>query len=76
MAPPPTKKLKSADDGNSASSSSSLIADVLMESRKSKAESIEKFKFNETRAKLLTGNEGYLHREAKGIAYYMHRDQR
>ena len=28
------------------------------------------------RGKFLTGNEGFLHREAKGVAYYMHRDQR
>ena len=65
---PPIKKSKT--DGVS-------MKEQIMENRKTKAgESIEKFKFNLKRVKLLTGNEGFLHREAKGVAYYMHRDQR
>lgn len=70
MSGPPSKKLKS--DVSNGSSLTTLFA----ESRKTACENIEKFKFNKKRARLLTGNEGYLHREAKGVVYYMHRDQR
>merc|ERR1712079_597429 len=70
MSPSPAKRLKTSSENGS-------MADEVMESRISKAgENIEKFEFNMKRVKHLTGNEGFLHREAKGIAYYMHRDQR
>merc|ERR1712241_1253551 len=70
MSPPPVKKLKTSSENGS-------MADEVMERRISKAgENIEKFEFNMKRVKHLTGNEGFLHREAKGVAYYMHRDQR
>jgi len=36
----------------------------------------DKFKFNKKRVRTLSGNDGFLAREAKGIVYYMHRDQR
>ena len=68
MTPPPEKKAK-VEDSNDMSAK-------LKESRKNTADSVEKFKFNMKRVKHLTGNEGFLHREAKGVAYYMHRDQR
>ena len=68
MAPPPEKKAK-VEEGTDMSAK-------LKERRKATAESVEKFKFNMKRVKHLTGNEGFLHREAKGVAYYMHRDQR
>ncbi len=67
---PPAKKIKTED------SSSSKLPAQFAESRLAKAKSVEDFKFNAKRVKFLTGNEGYLHREAKGVAYYMHRDQR
>jgi deoxyribodipyrimidine photo-lyase len=70
MSPPPTKKSKSVN------SESSSIGSDLHEARIKVAESVDHFKFNMKRSKLLTGNEGYLHREAKGVAYWMHRDQR
>ena len=53
----------------------SLIAQFDI-SRKKAGENVEKFKFNMKRVQFLTGNEGFLHREAKGVAYYLHRDQR
>ena len=52
------------------------LANQFDEKRKTAGEYVEKFKFNMKRVKFLTGNEGYLHREAKGVAYYLHRDQR
>ena len=36
----------------------------------------DKFKFNKKRVRTLSGNDGFLAREAKGVVYYMHRDQR
>lgn len=70
MSPSPAKRLKTSSENGS-------MADEVMERRISKAgENIEKFEFNMKRVKHLTGNEGFLHREAKGVAYYMHRDQR
>jgi len=70
MAPSPVKKAKTEDDNSS-------LANEFADRRKSAGENVEKFgKFNMKRVKFLTGNEGFLHREAKGIAYYMHRDQR
>ena len=68
MAPPPEKKAKVQEATD--------MSAKLKECRKATAENIEKFKFNMKRVKHLTGNEGFLHREAKGVAYYMHRDQR
>merc|ERR1719273_2315709 len=64
--PSPTKKAKLED----------TISDVIKESRSKAGDSIEGFAFNQKRVKFLTGNEGFLRREAKGVAYYMHRDQR
>merc|ERR1712223_665754 len=70
MSPSPAKRLKTSSENGS-------MADEVMERRISKAgENIEKFEFDMKRVKHLTGNEGFLHREAKGVAYYMHRDQR
>ena len=70
MSPSPAKRLKTSNENG-------FMADELMDRRISKAgENVEKFEFNMKRVKQLTGNEGYLHREAKGVAYYMHRDQR
>ena len=71
MSPPPAKKSKSDD-----SESKSPLIELFAESRKSTAENVEEFNFNKKRVKFVTGNEGFLHREAKGVAYYMHRDQR
>ena len=68
MAPPPAKKVKTEDNES--------LANQFDEKRKTAGENVEKFKFNMKRVKFLTGNEGYLHREAKGVAYYLHRDQR
>jgi len=70
MSPSPVKKAKTEDENSS-------LANQFAEKRKSAGENVEKFgKFNMKRVKFLTGNEGFLHREAKGVAYYMHRDQR
>ena len=69
MSPSPVKKAKIEDENSS-------LADQFAERRESAGENVEKFKFNMKRVKFLTGNEGFLHREAKGVAYYMHRDQR
>ena len=70
MAPSPVKKAKTEDETSS-------LAIEFADRRKSAGENVEKFgKFNMKRVKFLTGNEGFLHREAKGVAYYMHRDQR
>ena len=70
MSPPPVKKVKTENEV-----CQSLTAQF-DENRKKAGENVEKFKFNMKRVKFLTGNEGYLHREAKGVAYYLHRDQR
>ena len=67
MPPPPQKKLKIGK---------SEIAKTIEDGRKQVAESVEDFQFNTKRVRLLTGNEGYLHREVKAVAYWMHRDQR
>jgi len=70
MSPSPVKKAKTEHENSS-------LANQFAERRKSAGENVEKFgKFNMKRVKFLTGNEGFLHREAKGVAYYMHRDQR
>ena len=66
------KKRKIEENGGPKVSLSKEFA----EKRKNVAENVEKFKFNTKRVKFITGNEGFLHREAKGVAYYMHRDQR
>lgn len=71
MAPPPAKKAKPS----ASEAKASPLADEFREKRL-KNENVEKFKFNMKRVKLLTGNQGFLHREAKGVAYWMHRDQR
>jgi len=70
MSPPPVKKVKTENEV-----CQSLTAQF-DESRKKAGENVEKFKFNMKRVQFLTGNEGFLHREAKGVAYYLHRDQR
>ena len=70
MAPPPEKKAKTISE------TASGIAKVLVEERKKIGDNVEDFKFNMKRVKFLAGNEGYLHREAKAVAYWMHRDQR
>ena len=74
MSPSPVKKAKTEDDNSS-------LADQFAERREAAGENASKFKFNMKRTKLLAGNEEFLHREAlhggvKGVAYYMHRDQR
>ena len=51
------------------------VANQLMQSRIATAKSITEFCFNSKRVKLLAGSEMFL-REGKGVAYYMHRDQR
>ena len=65
MSEPPTKKAKVSENGSK--SSEDGLRQKFKESRLKAAESVEKFKFNKNRAKLLTGNEGFLHREAKGL---------
>jgi len=77
MSPSPVKKAKTEDESDENSS----LADQFAKLRESAGENVCKFKFNIKRAKLLTGSEDFLHREAlnggvKGVAYYMHRDQR
>ena len=74
MSPSPVKKAKTEDENSS-------LADQFAKLRESAGENVCKFKFNIKRTKLLTGSEDFLHREAlnggvKGVAYYMHRDQR
>jgi len=74
MSPSPVKKAKTEDENLS-------LADQFAERRKAAGENASTFKFKMERVKLLTGNEEFLHREAlhggvKGVAYYMHRDQR
>jgi len=72
MSPSPVKKAKTEDENSS-------LADQFAKLRESAGENASKF--NMKRVKLLAGNEEFLHREAlhggvKGVAYYMHRDQR
>ena len=70
MSPPPVKKVKTGHE------ECLNLAAQFDENRKKAGENVEKFKFNMKRVQFLTGNEGFLHREAKGVAYYLHRDQR
>ena len=70
MAPPPAKKVKTGNENVDG------LASQFAEKRENAGENVENFNFNMKRVKFLTGNEGFLHREAKGVAYYLHRDQR
>lgn len=72
MSPSPVKKAKTENLS---------LADQFAERREAAGENVCKFNFKMERTKLLTGSEEFLHREAlhgrvKGVAYYMHRDQR
>ena len=65
------KKAKLEDD--------SCLEEMMAEIEKSRSKSasdVTDFNFNKKRVRLLAGNEGYLKREAKAVAYWMHRDQR
>ena len=64
----PAKKIK-IDGGSD-------LASKLKQSRESTAENVSTFAFNSKRVQLLAGKEEFLSNKAKGVAYYMHRDQR
>ena len=61
--PPPVKKTKRETD-------------IFAENRLKTSSTVNEFKFNKQRVKLLSGSEAFLRQECKSVAYYMHRDQR
>ena len=69
------KKAKLDNEKVSDDSFQTMMAEI-SKSRSEVAKDVSEYTFNKKRVRLLTGNEGFLKRECKAIAYWMHRDQR
>lgn len=74
-APSNAKKAKIDNEKVSDDTFQTMLEEI-SKSRSEVAKDVSEYKFNKKRVRLLTGNEGYLKRECKAIAYWMHRDQR
>jgi hypothetical protein len=69
------KKAKLDNEKVSDDSFREMLAEI-SKSRSEVAKDVSEYKFNKKRVRLLVGNEGFLKRECKAVAYWMHRDQR
>ncbi len=73
---PSNAKKARIDNEKVSDDSFQTMLEEISKSRSEVAKDVSEYKFNKKRVRLLTGNEGYLKRECKAIAYWMHRDQR
>ena len=70
------KKARLDNEKVSDDSFQTMLAEISKSRSEVAAKDISEYTFNKKRVRLLTGNEGFIKRECKAIAYWMHRDQR